>query len=77
MPLSLVHAQIIEELLTNTGYGDDADELLADRMEETGREPTMKFAQDLDSLIVLINEVLPTDNKFSTIRSMVDEVNLI
>lgn len=57
------HAELISELLSNAGYLDDGDEILADRAREDGKKAAMRQARHLDQVIALINPLLKEEER--------------
>ncbi len=68
-------ASLIEELMCNAGYMDDADELLGDLMDHEGKDAAIKKAETLNELVSLINPFLPEAEHIKV--DFVDEVNSI
>ncbi len=73
--MTKTHAQLIMMLLTNAGYLDDADELIADQFEndENAPDSVFEFCTNMDSLIAEVNAALPEDER--TDLNMVKEYN--
>ena len=51
-------AELVYELLTNAGWMDDADELLADLVDNEGVEVAEQKMKEVNDLISLINPLL-------------------
>ncbi len=56
--LTKQNAELIYELLTNAGWMDDADELLADLVDNEGVEVAEQKMKEVNDLISLINPLL-------------------
>jgi hypothetical protein len=52
------NAELIYELLTNAGWMDDADELLADVVDGEGKEAAIEKMNEINNLINMINPLL-------------------
>ena len=52
------NAELIYELLTNAGWMDDADELLADVVDSDGKEAAVEKMNEINNLINMINPLL-------------------
>lgn len=70
--MKIEHARIIVELMTNAGYLDDADELVADRIENDP-EGVEEFVSNFDTLITEVNAALPKDEQITL--SLQEEYN--
>jgi hypothetical protein len=56
--LTKQNAELIYELLTNAGWMDDADELLADVVDGEGKEAAIEKMNEINNLINMINPLL-------------------
>ena len=56
--LTKQNAELIYELLTNAGWMDDADELLADVVDSDGKEAAIEKMNEINNLINMINPLL-------------------
>ena len=56
--LTKQNAELIYELLANAGWMDDADELLADTVDNEGVEVAEQKMKEVNDLIFLINPLL-------------------
>jgi len=56
--LTKQNAELIYELLTNAGWMDDADEILADLVDNEGVEVAEQKMKEVNGLISLINPLL-------------------
>lgn len=56
--LTKQNAELIYELLTNAGWMDDADELLADVVDSEGKEAAIEKMNEINNLINMINPLL-------------------
>ena len=56
--LTKQNAELIYELLTNAGWMDDADELLADVVDGEGKEAATEKMNEINNLINMINPLL-------------------
>ena len=65
------NAFLIYELLTNAGWMDDADELLADIVDNEGKEAAVEQMNNVNNLITLINPLL--DNPLDLIDEDLEE----
>jgi hypothetical protein len=56
--LTKQNAELIYELLTNAGWMDDADELLADIVDNEGKKAAKQKMKEVNGLISFINPLL-------------------
>jgi hypothetical protein len=67
------NAELIEELLTNAGWMDDADELLYSIVDDEGVDAAKEKSQGVKDLINLINPFLDTKIDIDRLQLEVEE----
>jgi hypothetical protein len=67
------NAELIEELLTNAGWMDDADELLYSIVDDEGVDAAKQKSQEVKDLINLINPFLDTKIDINRLQLEVEE----
>ena len=67
------NAELIEELLTNAGWMDDADELLYSIVDDEGVDAAKEKSQEVKDLINLINPFLDTKIDINRLQLEVEE----
>ena len=67
------NAELIEELLTNAGWMDDADELLYSIVDDEGVDAAKEKSQEIKDLINLINPFLDTKIDINRLQLEVEE----
>lgn len=63
--ITTAQAQIIAELLANSGYIDDASDLLYDRSLNVDKPTLTSFVTSMDELIAACNQVLSEEEQIS------------